>query len=225
MPTENGTVLHAGRQPEDDSTAVERLRQAGAIILGKTVTTELAVYSPGKTKNPHDPTRTSGGSSSGSAALVAAGEVDLAIGCDQGGSIRIPSSYCGIVGMKPTHGLVPYTGIIGMDATIDHVGPMTADVTDNAMLLAVIAGADGIDGRQVAPRTDDYMAALGRGCQRVRVAFVLAALGRPGLSAPATARIDLGAISISGRFVFERLMLRAFFFLGRCDMRGEPKTV
>ena len=92
-------------------------------------------------------------------------EVDLASGCDQGGSIRIPASYCGIVGLKPTHGLVPYTGILGMDATIDHVGPMSATVADNALLLSVIAGEDGWDGRQRAPRTDDYVASLGAGCQ------------------------------------------------------------
>ena len=87
---------------------------------------------------------------------MGAAEVDLAIGCDQAGSIRVPASLCGVCGMKPTHGLVPYTGILAMEASIDHVGPITGSVSDNALLLEVIAGPDGLDGRQVAPRTEAY---------------------------------------------------------------------
>jgi len=106
MPTEDGTVLHTGRQPEEDATAVALLREAGAIILGKTVTTELAVYAPGKTRNPHDPEHTPGGSSSGSAAAVAAGMVPLAIGTQTNGSIIRPASYCGVYGYKPSYGRI-----------------------------------------------------------------------------------------------------------------------
>ena len=90
-----------------------------------------------------------GGSSSGSAVLVALGEVDMAIGGDQGGSIRMPASFSGIYGMKPTHGLVPYTGIMPIEIYVDHTGPMTANVADNALLLEVLAGPDGYDPRQI----------------------------------------------------------------------------
>jgi Asp-tRNA(Asn)/Glu-tRNA(Gln) amidotransferase A subunit family amidase len=106
MPTENGTVLHAGRRPDEDATAVRLLRGSGAVIMGKTVTTELAVYAPGKTTNPHDPRRTPGGSSSGSAAAVAAFMVPLALGTQTNGSVIRPASYCGVYGYKPSHGLI-----------------------------------------------------------------------------------------------------------------------
>ena len=104
MPTENGTPLDQGRRPRHDAAIVERLRAAGAIIAGKTVTTELAVFTPGKTRNPHDPQRTPGGSSSGSAAAVGAGMVPLAIGSQTNGSMIRPASFCGVVGFKPTRG-------------------------------------------------------------------------------------------------------------------------
>ncbi len=104
-----------------------------------------------------------GGSSSGSAVLVALGEADMAIGGDQGGSIRMPASFCGIYGMKPTHGLVPYTGIMPIEIFVDHTGPMTGTVTDNALLLEVIAGPDGYDPRQYSPKVQTYTEALGGG--------------------------------------------------------------
>ncbi|MDQ6684875.1 MAG: amidase, partial [Pseudomonadota bacterium] len=110
MPTEDGTVLHAGRRPDHDASVVERLRSAGAIILGKTVTTELATYAPGKTRNPVDPAHTPGGSSSGSAAAVAAHMVPAAIGTQTNGSVIRPAAYCGVYGYKPTFGLVPRHG-------------------------------------------------------------------------------------------------------------------
>lgn len=112
MPTENGTVLHAGRAPVEDAAAVALLRAAGAITMGKTVTTELAVYSPGKTRNPHDPSHTPGGSSSGSAAAVAAEMVPLTIGSQTNGSVIRPAAYCGVYGYKPTHGLVSLYGAL-----------------------------------------------------------------------------------------------------------------
>jgi len=101
MPTENGTVLDAGRRPMDDSSLVAQLRAAGAVILGKTVTTEMAFYTPGKTRNPHNPDHTPGGSSSGSAAAVAAGMAPLGVGSQTNGSVLRPASYCGVVGFKP----------------------------------------------------------------------------------------------------------------------------
>jgi amidase len=115
-----------------------------------------------------------GGSSSGSAALVAAGEVDLAIGGDQGGSIRMPASYCGIYGMKPTHGLVPYTGIMPIEVYIDHTGPMTNNVEDNALMLEVLAGEDEYDPRQYNVKTHPYTQALKgkEGLKGMRIAVV-----------------------------------------------------
>ncbi len=186
VPLMNGTRILEGYVPPVDATVVKRILDAGGTILGKAVCESFCLSGgshtseTGPVRNPHDPSRTAGGSSSGSAALVAAGEVDLAIGGDQGGSIRVPSSYCGTVGMKPTHGLVPYTGILGMEATIDHAGPITASVADNALLLEVIAGADGLDGRQVAPRVDAYRDALERGVAGLRIGLLEEGFGQPG---------------------------------------------
>ena len=112
--------------------------------------------------NPHKMGYSAGGSSSGSAVLVALGEADMAIGGDQGGSIRMPASFCGIYGMKPTHGLVPYTGIMPIEIYVDHTGPMTATVRDNALLLEVIAGPDGYDPRQYRPEGPPVHAAARR---------------------------------------------------------------
>ena len=126
MPTEDGTVLHAGRSPGEDATAVVRLREAGAIILGKTVTTELAVYAPGKTRNPHDTERTPGGSSSGSAAAVAAGMVPLALGTQTNGSVIRPAAFCGVYGYKPTFGLISRHRVLQQSRPLDQVGVFAA---------------------------------------------------------------------------------------------------
>ena len=134
MPTEDGTVLHAGRRPVSDAGVVSQLRAAGAIIMGKTVTTELAVYTPGKTTNPHDLERTPGGSSSGSAAAVAAFMVPLAIGSQTNGSVIRPASYCGVVGFKPTHGLISRHGVLRLSRPLDHVGVFARSVEDAALL-------------------------------------------------------------------------------------------
>ena len=142
MPTENGTVLHSGRRPEYDATIVSRLRAAGAIILGKTVTTELATYSPGKTRNPQDPERTPGGSSSGSAAAVAAQMVPVAIGTQTNGSVIRPAAFCGVYGYKPTFGLVPRTGILRQSRPLDQVGFMARTVEDLAIIAEPLMGYD-----------------------------------------------------------------------------------
>jgi len=121
-----------------------------------------------------------GGSSSGSAALVACGEVDLAIGGDQGGSIRMPASFCGIYGMKATHGLVPYTGVMPIEVTIDHTGPMTANVTDNAVMLEVLAGPDGLDPRQHAGETaKPYSELMKGGVKGMKIGIVTEGFGWP----------------------------------------------
>lgn len=155
VPLMNGTSILEGYVADVDAEVITRMLEAGATITGKSVC-EAYCFSGGShtsasgfVRNPRKPTHSAGGSSSGSAALVAAGEVDMAIGCDQGGSIRMPASFSGIVGMKPTWGLVPYTGILGMNPNIDHAGPMTATVADNALLLEVLAGKDGEDTRQI----------------------------------------------------------------------------
>jgi Asp-tRNA(Asn)/Glu-tRNA(Gln) amidotransferase A subunit family amidase len=142
MPTENGSVLHAGRTPSRDASVVARLRAAGAVILGKTVTTEFATRTPGKTRNPHDPAHTPGGSSSGSAAAVAAGMVPLALGSQTTGSTIRPASYCGAYGFKPTHGLIPRHGMFQLSRTLDHVGLFARNVEDIALLLEELAAHD-----------------------------------------------------------------------------------
>lgn len=134
MPTQDGTPLHAGRTPAFDATAVALMREAGAIIMGKTVTTELAVMAPGKTTNPHDPTRTPGGSSSGSAAAVAANMVPLSIGTQTNGSIIRPASYCGVYGYKPSHGLISRYRILQQSRVLDQVGVFGRSVDDVALL-------------------------------------------------------------------------------------------
>jgi Asp-tRNA(Asn)/Glu-tRNA(Gln) amidotransferase A subunit family amidase len=142
MPTENGSVLHAGRTPSRDATVVAMLRAAGAVIMGKTVTTEFAVRAPGKTRNPHNPEHTPGGSSSGSAAAVAAGMVPLALGSQTNGSTIRPASFCGVYGFKPTHGLIPRHGMFTLSRTLDHVGLFARTVEDLALLAGQLIGYD-----------------------------------------------------------------------------------
>jgi Asp-tRNA(Asn)/Glu-tRNA(Gln) amidotransferase A subunit family amidase len=142
LPTEDGTVLHAGRMPRRDATVVSRLRAAGAVILGKTVTTEMAGYAPGRTRNPHDPQHTPGGSSSGSAAAVAAGQVPVALGSQTNGSIIRPASFCGVYGYKPSFGLIPRGGVLRLSRPLDHVGVLGRSLPDIALLAETIAGFD-----------------------------------------------------------------------------------
>jgi Asp-tRNA(Asn)/Glu-tRNA(Gln) amidotransferase A subunit family amidase len=142
MPTENGSVLHAGRTPSHDAAVTARLRAAGAVIMGKTVTTEFATRTPGKTRNPHAPDHTPGGSSSGSAAAVAAGMVPLALGSQTGGSTIRPGSYCGVFALKPTHGLISRHGMFQLSRSLDHVGLFARSVEDLALLLEELAGPD-----------------------------------------------------------------------------------
>jgi len=142
QPTENGTVLDAGRQPDVDAALVRRLRQAGAVIMGKTVTTELAFFAPGKTHNPHNPAHTPGGSSSGSAAAVAAGMVPLAVGTQTTGSVIRPAAFCGVVGYKPSRGLIARTGVVVQSDWLDTIGVFSKTVEDAGLIAEVLAGAD-----------------------------------------------------------------------------------
>ena len=154
VPMMNGAATLEGYIPDIDATVVQRILDAGATIVGKAHCEFFCMSggshtgATGPVHNPHKMGYSAGGSSAGSAVLVALGEVDMAMGGDQGGSIRMPASFSGIYGMKPTHGLVPYTGIMPIEIYVDHTGPMTASVADNALLLEVIAGPDSYDPRQ-----------------------------------------------------------------------------
>ncbi|MBI6630814.1 amidase [Pontibaca salina] len=145
IPTGNGCALDAGRVPLADAFIVEQLKKEGAIIMGKTVTTELAFMHPGKTANPHDLAHTPGGSSQGSAAAVAAAMVPLAIGTQTGGSIIRPASFCGITGYKPTFGAIPRRGLLTQSPTLDTVGVFASDPAGAALLAEVLFGYDAED--------------------------------------------------------------------------------
>ena len=145
MPTENGNPLDAGRRPEVDAWLVSRLRAAGAVILGKTVTTECAYLAPAKTRNPHDLQRTPGGSSSGSAAAVASGMVPFAIGTQTGGSVIRPASFCGVVGFKPSFGLIPRSGLLRTSRRLDTIGTFARTIEDVALLTEVLEERSGRD--------------------------------------------------------------------------------
>jgi Asp-tRNA(Asn)/Glu-tRNA(Gln) amidotransferase A subunit family amidase len=132
--TENGSVLHAGRQPHDNCTVVDLLLEAGAVIMGKTVTTEFAFYAPGKTANPNNPAHTPGGSSSGSAAAVAAGMVPLAVGSQTNGSVIRPAAFCGVFGYKPTHGLISRHGVLKLSRRLDTIGVFARTLEDAALI-------------------------------------------------------------------------------------------
>ncbi len=184
VPLMNGSSILEGYVPPVDATIVTRILDAGGEIVGKSVCEAYCMSGgshtsqSGPVHNPHRHGYSAGGSSSGSGALVGAGAVDMAIGCDQGGSIRIPASWCGVYGMKPTTGLVPYTGILGFDPVLDHTGPMTSSVEDNAIFLEVLAGPDGLDPRQVNPQVGDYAGALGQGVDGLRIGIVSEGFGR-----------------------------------------------
>ena len=183
LPMMNGASVLQGYVPEVDATVVTRTLDAGGTILGK-AHCEYFCYSGSShtnaaktTLNPYNHEYTPGGSSSGCAALVAAGEVDLAIGSDQGGSVREPAAFCGLVGMKPTWGLVPYTGAGSIEMTLDHLGPMTRTVEDNALFLEVLAGEDGLDPRQYSPKTARYTKAADEPMDGLKIGVVREGFG------------------------------------------------
>jgi amidase len=188
IPMMNGTAVLEGYIPDIDATVVARILDAGGEIAGKAVCESLCfsggshTSDPMPVHNPHKRGYSAGGSSSGSGALVAAGEVDMAIGGDQGGSIRIPACWCGIVGHKPTYGLVPYTGVFPIELTLDHTGPMARTVADVAVFLEAIAGPDGLDPRQRDVRTDNYTEAIKGSVNGLRLAIVREGFGWEGAS-------------------------------------------
>ncbi|MEM7522181.1 MAG: amidase [Pseudomonadota bacterium] len=181
----NGSSTLEGYVPEVDATIVTRLLDAGATVKGK-VHCECFCLSGGSHTSAlgpvHNPMKmgySAGGSSSGSAAVVGAGEVDMAIGGDQGGSIRIPAAYSGIVGMKGTWGLVPYTGVMPIEIFFDHTGPMTKTVAENALFMETLAGPDGYDTRQQGCVTSNYTEALGKGVSGMKIGILKEGFGLP----------------------------------------------
>lgn len=199
VPMRNGASTLEGFTPNLDATIVTRMLDAGGTIKGKAVCEYFCLSggshtsTPSPVENPRKAGYSAGGSSSGSGALVAAGEVDMAIGGDQGGSIRMPAAYCGIYGMKPTHGLVPYTGVMPIESTIDHTGPMTGTVADNALLLEVLAGEDGLDPRQYNVKTAKYTEALGAGVQGMKIAVVTEGFGHENSEADVDQKVRAAA--------------------------------
>jgi len=202
VPMMNGSSTMEGYVPDFDATIVTRMLDAGAEIKGKVHCEHFCLSggshtnSTGPVHNPHKMGYSAGGSSSGSGVVVALGEVDMAIGGDQGGSIRMPSSFCGTYGMKPTWGLVPYTGIMPIEIFVDHTGPMTANVADNALLLEVIAGDDGYDPRIKAPKVQEYTKALGQGVKGMKIGIVKEGYMQP----TAEAAVNESVKSASKRF-------------------------
>ena len=190
VPMMNGSQMLEGYVPDIDATIVTRLLDAGAIIAGKTNAEDCCFSGSGHTcalgpvRNPHKPTHGAGGSSAGSAAALAAGDVDMALGGDQGGSIRIPAAWSGVYGLKPTYALVPYTGCAMIEMTLDHVGPMASSTEGVARMLSVIAGPDPLDPRQrgVIPKdyVRDYRPALERGIKGVKIGLVKEGFAQPG---------------------------------------------
>ncbi|WP_127782989.1 amidase [Rhodococcus sp. X156] len=213
VPLLNGSQMMEGYVPREDATVVTRLLDAGAEVVGKTAVPGycfdgggITGYPDPQPVNPWDPTRMAGSSSNGSAVVVVTGQVDLALGGDQGGSVRMPASWSGCVGHKPTHGLVPYTGAFPIETTLDHLGPMARDVATCARALAVLAGADGLDPRQVGVQLQDYVAALELGAAGLRVGVLAEGFDWPGVSDPAvdaTVRAAAEALREAGATVQE----------------------
>ncbi|CAH1801050.1 unnamed protein product [Owenia fusiformis] len=178
VPMSNGGKIFQGYVPEFDATCVTRVLDAGGRITGKSQCEDMtfsanSFTSPFPVTNPADPTRSSGGSCSGSGALLANGQVDLAVGADTAGSIRVPASWCGIVGFKPTYGLVPCSGACFLDPTLDHIGPMARTVDDCALLLEVLVGYDGFDSTTLSDRpVQEYSRLVTKGVAGLKVGFL-----------------------------------------------------
>ena len=202
VPMMNGSSTLEGYVPEIDASVVTRILDEGGEIVGKAHCEYFCLSGGSHTNaigpvhNPHKMGYSAGGSSSGCAVLVAKREVDMAVGGDQGGSIRMPSSFCGIYGMKPTWGLVPYTGVMPIEILIDHVGPMTNNVADNALLLEVIAGDDGYDPRMRAPKVQPYSRLLDGDVRNLKIAVVKEGFGGPN----SEEAVDRKVRAAAGRF-------------------------
>ncbi len=215
VPTTCSSKILEGWRPPYDATVVARLREAGAVSVGKTNLDEFAMGSStehsafGPTRNPHDPSRVPGGSSGGTAASVAAGFTPLGIGSDTGGSIRQPAAFCGVVGMKPTYGVVSRYGLIALASSLDQIGPFATNVTDAAALFDVIAGHDPLDSTSIRDFEPTAEAVLDQGVDGLRVGVVKELAGGPGgvpgLAADVLARTTsaVEALAAAGALVDE----------------------
>ena len=203
IPTTCSSRILEGWRPPYDATVVQRLAAAGAIAVGKTNLDEFAMGSStensafGPTKNPHDLTRVPGGSSGGSAAAVAAGFAALALGSDTGGSIRQPASLCGVVGVKPTYGLVSRYGLIAFASSLDQIGPFSMTVADSALLLEVIAGHDAMDSTSIQQPAPSYLDVLDRGVEGLRVGVLRELVDAEGISPDVRRRTEAAAEALS----------------------------
>ncbi|HJU11632.1 MAG TPA: amidase [Candidatus Binataceae bacterium] len=204
IPMTCGSLVMDGYVPETDATLVTRILDAGGEIVAKLNMDNFAFSGAGDTsafgptRNPHDHEHLAGGSSGGSGAALYYDDIDITIGGDQGGSIRIPASWCGVVGLKPTHGLVPYTGCVGIDPTFDHAGPLGRTVADVALMLEVIAGKDPLDPRQQEVTLQPYTKALGRDLKGVRVGVLREGFGLPGAENDVDAAVSRAVQALSG---------------------------
>jgi amidase len=185
VPMMNGSRVLEGYVPDVDATVVTRVLDAGGVIAGKAACEDLCfsagshTCATGPIRNPHNPKHSAGGSSGGSAALIAAGEVPMALGGDQGGSIRTPSAWCGAFGMKPSWGLVPMTGGMPISYSVDHCGPICSSTENVARLLTAIAGPDPWDPRTTIAKVGNYMDALNTGAKGLRIALMKEGFGHP----------------------------------------------
>jgi amidase len=196
IPASGGSSVLKGHVAASDATIVARMLDAGAEIVATLNMDDFALSGDGRTsfygpaRNPHNPEYCTGGSSCGSGAALYYDDIDLTIGTDQGGSIRIPASWSGVVGHKPTYGLVPYTGVMSIDPTLDHVGPMARSVSDVALLLEVLAGKDPLDPRQREVTTAPYREALGKSLDGVKLGVVREGFTHAGAEADVNAAVN-----------------------------------
>ena len=203
VPMTCGSLVMDGYVPETDATLVTRILDAGGEIVAKLNMDNFAFSGAGDTsafgptRNPHNHEHLAGGSSGGSGAALYYDDIDITIGGDQGGSIRIPASWCGVVGLKPTHGLVPYTGCVGIDPTFDHAGPMGRTVADVALMLEVIAGKDPMDPRQQEVTLQPYTEALGRDLRGIRIGVLREGFGLPGAENDVDAAVSRAVQALS----------------------------
>ena len=203
IPTTCSSRILDGWRPPYDATVVERLAAAGAVVVGKTNLDEFAMGSStensafGPTRNPHDLSRVPGGSSGGSSAAVAAGFAALSLGSDTGGSIRQPAALCGVVGAKPTYGLVSRFGLIAFASSLDQIGPFAMDVADAALLLDVIAGPDRRDSTCLADPPPSSSSRLDAGVEGLRVGVVGELVAAEGLGDDVKARVDEAAAALA----------------------------
>jgi amidase len=204
VPMMNGSRVLEGYVPDVDATVVTRILEAGGTIAGKAACEDLCfsagshTCATGPIRNPHNPEHSTGGSSGGSAAAVAAGDVEMALGGDQGGSIRTPSGWCGVYGLKPTWGLVPMTGGMPISYSVDHCGPICNSVENVARLLAVIAGPDGHDPRTINARVGDYLGALDQPAKGLKIALLKEGFAHP-TGNPLTAETDAAVRKAAAR--------------------------